>query len=267
MQLTAALEQALGRELPPTLAFDYPTVRALVAFLATACGTAAPEPAAEPHAEMVGAESAPCQLRNVEQQTPQSDAAARLQVAIAASDLRLPEAGIRGGSSMFDVDRFYRITLRLATKPPPSRHHSHGDVLAKQASRHHWGMPKGAHPLRARFSEHLALCLEQTFSSSTPPPTICALRANKLDISAVSTHGRVSAVPLERWDVDAPLLNNGPQAAPARFGGWLCGAALFEHATLFGAAAADAARSIDPQQRLVLDSFRRAHVSLQARLI
>ena len=34
VQLTASLEQALGRELPPTLAFDYPTVDSLVAFLA-----------------------------------------------------------------------------------------------------------------------------------------------------------------------------------------------------------------------------------------
>ncbi len=75
---------------------------------------------------------------------------------------------------------------------------------------------------------------------------------------------RVSAVPLERWDIDAPLAGSDPHAAPARFGGWLRDAALFD-TDLFGMAAANAARAIDPQQRLVLDSIRQAHTTFQAR--
>lgn len=64
--------------------------------------------------------------------------------------------------------------------------------------------------------------------------------------------------------MDAPLQGDGPQTAPARFGGWLRGAALFD-AALFGMAAADAPRTLDPQQRLVLESVRQAHAIMQAR--
>ena len=71
-------------------------------------------------------------------------------------------------------------------------------------------------------------------------------------------------VPLERWGVDAPPSDGGPHTAPVRFGGWLCGAALFD-AALFGMAAADAARAVDPQQRLVLESFCQAQMTHQAR--
>ena len=70
-------------------------------------------------------------------------------------------------------------------------------------------------------------------------------------------------VPLERWDVDA-VHADMPFAAPppARFGGWLADADLF-NAELFGVAAGEAAQ-VDPQQRLALEAFRGAHGPVQA---
>ncbi len=85
-------------------------------------------------------------------------------------------------------------------------------------------------------------------------------------MTQLSAWCRASVVPLERWDIDAPLSGTGPHAAPARFGGWLRGAALFD-AELFGMAAADASRAVDPQQRLILESFRQARMTFQARCL
>lgn len=115
VQLTAALQQALGRELPPTLAFDYPTVASLVAFLASGRGAVAPQPAADVPTEVIGADRAPQRSRDVLHQTPQPHAAARAQIAVVASDLRLPGAGVSGGESMFHVDRSVLHTTALCS--------------------------------------------------------------------------------------------------------------------------------------------------------
>ncbi len=106
VQLTAALEQALGRELPPTLAFDYPTVASLVAFLTPESAAAAPQPAADPDAELLSsADPRPQRVPAVSQPGLRLRATASLHTAIVATHLQLPEAVITSGDSAFGLDR------------------------------------------------------------------------------------------------------------------------------------------------------------------
>lgn len=62
----------------------------------------------------------------------------------------------------------------------------------------------------------------------------------------------ITQIPLERWDVDR-LTRTAPPGAPmpARFGGWVAGADVFD-AALFGISGAEA-MLMDAQQRLVLE--------------
>lgn len=60
----------------------------------------------------------------------------------------------------------------------------------------------------------------------------------------------VTAVPLERWDVDAFALQS-PNALDARFGSFVVGAQLFD-AVAFGISRVEALY-MDPQQRLLLE--------------
>ena len=107
MQLTTSLEQALGRELPPTLAFDYPTVASLVAFLDTEGAAAAPEPAADPAGQRLpGIDPQPQREWAVQQPRLQPDAAASRLIAILATHLQLPGAGITSGDSAVGCDRY-----------------------------------------------------------------------------------------------------------------------------------------------------------------
>ena len=106
MQLATALEAALGRELPPTLAFDYPTVASLVAFLTADSGdVAAPASSAEAAVALFDASPAPQGVRALSQQPLQPREAAGRQVAIMASSLQLPEAGAAGNELTFGADR------------------------------------------------------------------------------------------------------------------------------------------------------------------
>ena len=99
VQLTAALEQALGRELPATLAFDYPTLDSLVAFLtehnATAVGSAAAaakeSPAAAVEAGLQSTGASP--QRGLQLEAPSS------RTIVAAHSLRLPECRTGGNWS------------------------------------------------------------------------------------------------------------------------------------------------------------------------
>ena len=108
VQLTAALERALGRELPPTLAFNYPTVASLVAFLAAEGAAAALQPAADPDTELLPtAVPGPQQARAVFRPTQQQAAAASLHIAIVAANLQLPGDQIASGDSAFGSDRYH----------------------------------------------------------------------------------------------------------------------------------------------------------------
>ena len=107
-------------------------------------------------------------------------------------------------------------------------------------------------------------CTILLLSAAAIGTLLSELRSLHSTVTQPSAPCRVSAVPLERWDTDAPLSDGEPHTASARFGGWLYGAALFD-AELFGMVAADAARAVDPQQRLVLESFRQAQMIFQAR--
>lgn len=59
-------------------------------------------------------------------------------------------------------------------------------------------------------------------------------------------------MPSARWDMDRTSGQSTP-GVPARFGGWLPGADLFDAAG-HGMAAAEAVQ-VDPQQRLALEAF------------
>ena len=105
MQLTSALEAALGCTLPATLAFDYPTVDALVDFLAS-------DPSIFPLPQ-AGAAGAPATVPPLAGSTvaltqlPAAvlEAAAGTAVGIAASSLRLPGRNAASSSSSTS-DRF-----------------------------------------------------------------------------------------------------------------------------------------------------------------
>jgi len=106
VQLSVALEQALGRELPPTLAFNYPTVASMAAFLAAEGAVATLQPAADPDTELSScAAPRPQRVSASLQPGLQLDATASLQIAIVATHLQLPGEGIAIGEPASGSDR------------------------------------------------------------------------------------------------------------------------------------------------------------------
>lgn len=194
IQLTTALEETLGIDLPGTLIFDYPTVSSLVAYLA-GCGV---------HLPVDHTATSPAQ---------------------AAISPALP-----GGapSTATAVATIIRSDVSLGRHMPTAMTFSASDYKSQAVA-----IVASAHQVPG--------------GTLQPMPSTTSV-------------DRISPVPLERWNNDAPALDN-PSELNAGFGSFLGGADQFDPVAFH--LSASEATLMDPQQRLLLQTFAEAQAAFQ----
>jgi acyl carrier protein len=102
VQLTQQLEEGLGRELPGTLVFDYPSINEMAAFLSAELSgsSAVSEPTVAPPAAAVTAVATPPRAARPSRAAPAAPAASKSQLEAAGSALVLQQlAQLLGGSA------------------------------------------------------------------------------------------------------------------------------------------------------------------------
>eukprot|EP00803_Ostreobium_quekettii_P007582 evm.model.scf_983.1 EVM.evm.TU.scf_983.1 scf_983:18-7581(-) len=240
--LTSALERSLGIDLPGTLVFDYPTVRSMAEYVASCTqptedrGQSAPTGTAhlvelvKQHAiDIMGIQdidpSAPLMASGMT-----SMAAVQLTSALEADlELELP------GTFAFDYPTLDSMVQYLLETTTSGGAHSPGGEVGL-------GHVRPEHETKYAYIA--------SFAQTLPGPGITT--------ECGTVGDTVSVVPLERWDATAdPLERQLP------FGSFIRGATQFD-AGGFQMSQAEAAL-VDPQQRLALEAFARAHADAVAR--
>ena len=292
IQLTSQLESLMHRDLPGTLVFDYPTVRdiaACVASLDDISPASSQLQSAEPAATAGG------DLTNLRQDSlPQSQALKRLVACLVteitgdAVDPNTPlmEAGLTSataiqlttaleetlatdlpGTLIFDcptVDSLVTYLAGCGVHLPAD-----SPAVATAAAAEGPALPSTTSSMAASAgAAHSVLPLElqlpravNHFDTKSKAVAIVAsahhVPGGSLQPGASTTPvDRISRVPLERWNMEEPALDN-PSELSAAFGSFLSGVDQFDPAAFH--LSASEATLMDPQQRLLLESFAEAH--------
>lgn len=292
IQLTSQLESLMHRDLPGTLVFDYPTVRDIAAFVASLDDTS---PASSQLQSAEPAATAGGDLTNLRQDSlPQSQALKHLVACLAteitgdAVDPNTPlmEAGLTSataiqlttaleetlatdlpGTLIFD----YPTVDSLVTYLAGCGVHLPADspAVATAAAAEGPALPSTTSSMAASAgAAHSVLPLElqlpravNHFDTKSKAVAIVAsahhVPGGSLQPGASTTPvDRISRVPLERWNMEEPALDN-PSELSAAFGSFLSGVDQFDPAAFH--LSASEATLMDPQQRLLLESFAEAH--------
>lgn len=292
IQLTSQLESLLHRDLPGTLVFDYPTVRDIAAFVASLDDTS---PASSQLQSAEPAATAGGDLTNLRQDSlPQSQALKRLVACLVteitgdAVDPNTPlmEAGLTSataiqlttaleetlatdlpGTLIFDcptVDSLVTYLAGCGVHLPAD-----SPAVATAAAAEGPALPSTTSSVAASAgAAHSVLPLElqlpravNHFDTKSKAVAIVAsahhVPGGSLQPGASTTPvDRISRVPLERWNMEEPALDN-PSELSAAFGSFLSGVDQFDPAAFH--LSASEATLMDPQQRLLLESFAEAH--------
>ena len=211
IQLTAALEAALGARLPATLVFDHPSVDAVVEFISSEVAITA------------------------------TDDAAVVGIVTTASTGRLS----RGADARDHVQAGRWSSASAVVPPATGPHRREAATQPAPLLTPSMPCPPSAHPplLAITAACHMApggsldgqhVLGGFAFASS-------ALQAPAFGDSTSETAVRSSVPPLARWDLEAEVAAAGPagEQLPARFGAFVSGAELFD-AAAFGLSRAEA---------------------------
>lgn len=256
VQLVSALEGALGTQLPGTLVFDYPTVSEMVEFLSSSKGARG----ISEHGDSSDGNSMP-QIKNVLQvvlsAVGKSLGLQNCDQQIAAESPLMSE----GLTSTMAVQLVSSLESLFHMELPPTLVFDY--PTAKSIAEYIVGRGGNANDGKLARTETLVnsslhnLPTQGQLQSSIVAIVSSDHEAPGKDSSLDALHNwdRIALVPLERWDVDADLSDN-ERGFNLHFGSFLDNVAVFD-ANLFGIAPAEALL-MDPQQRLVMESFSAA---------
>ncbi len=291
IQLTSQLESLLHRDLPGTLAFDYPTVRDIAAFVASLDDTSS---ASSQLQSTEPAATAGSDLTNLRQESlPQAQALQRLVASLVteitgdAVDPHTPlmEAGLTSataiqlttaleetlasdlpGTLIFDYPTMDSLVTYLAgcgvhlpadSPAVATAAAAEGPALPSTTSK----VTTSAGPVHSVLPLELQLprAVNHVDTESKAVAIVASAHhvpGGSLQPGASTTPvDRISRVLLDRWNTDEPALDNSSELSAA-FGSFLSGADQFDPAAFH--LSASEATLMDPQQRLLLESFAEA---------
>ncbi|DBA84018.1 TPA: hypothetical protein ACH3X1_006502 [Trebouxia sp. C0004] len=286
IQLTSQLEALLHRDLPGTLVFDYPTVTDIAAFVASLDDTS---PASSQLQSTKPAATAGGDLTNLPQAQALKCLVACLVTEITgdAVDPHTPlmEAGLTSataiqlttaleetlatdlpGTLIFDYPTVDSLVTYLAgcgvhlpadSPAVATTAAAEGPALTSTASSMATsaGVAHSALPLELQLPRAVGH-FDTEFNAVAIVASAHHVPGGSLQPGASTTPvDRISRVPLDRWNMDEPALDN-PSELSAAYGSFLSGADHFDPAAFH--LSASEATLMDPQQRLLLESFAEA---------
>jgi acyl carrier protein len=265
VQLVTALEAAVGKELPGTLVFDYPSIAEMADFLAAELGGAAPS-APQAQAPRVAAAAAPAAAPP----PPRAAAGGRARRAAVAAVIAQQVRELVGGEEVPQDTPLMAagVTSTLAVQLVTALEAALGAELP--------GTLVFDYPSIAEMTDFVAdttaasavvaaadgPAAAMQLAPAAPARQVCvvtgaahAVPGGALDWRPAGGNDRVELVPLERWDAGPPPADDREERN-LQFGSFLQGVALFD-AAAFGVSPAEAVL-MDPQQRLVMAAFSEA---------
>lgn len=300
IQLTSQLESLLHQDLPDTLVFDYPTVRDIAAFVASSHSnttTATAIQSAEATAGSDQSKMSQSMTSHADEALVLEGLVARLVTDITgdAVDPSMPlmDAGLTfaaaiqlttalektlgvdlSGTLIFDYPTVSSLVAYLAGCGVhlPVDHTATSLAQAAISPALPGGAPSTATAVATVIGSDVSLGrrMSKAMTSSTSDNTSQAVAivasAHQIPggtlqpMPSTTPVDRISPVPLERWNNDAPALDN-PSELNAAFGSFLSGVDQFDPVAFH--LSASEATLMDPQQRLLLQTFAEAQSAFQ----
>ena len=243
VQLTSALESAAGQDLPGTLVFDYPSLEELTAFLTAELHVNEPEPPKKEAAEVPTTGIADAILASIKE-VAGVEAANR-----AAGGDPLMTAGV---TSTLAVQLVGALEASLGAELPGTLVFDYPTL--PELTEYMYSL-EGLTVVPVRGPD-LAIAVADTVLLTAP----CLITGSSHLVPGGNlrwrqANDRILVVPLERWDIDIAPSDN-PAELNLQFGSFIKDVASFDPPA-YGISPAEALL-MDPQQRLILDSFAEA---------
>lgn len=267
VQLVSSLEASLGRQLPGTLVFDYPTLPELAEYLSAGAMPTASLPssplklAQAPLAEMPALATPSPADQPTSLQTSQSILHTVLHAVanVVGVEFGSLQAGAplmaSGVTSTLAVQLVSILEGALGMDLPPTLVFDYPSAEAIASYLMEPSAKMVAVPMEPPRTKEIA----PLATNKRVPWVITAgehlVSGGDLERTPLRGNDRIVCVPLERWDVDVPPAD-APMEMNLQFGSFLPNVADFDAAG-FGISPAEALL-MDPQQRLTLECFGRA---------